>query len=151
MQARIYWQLGPGLVALGVWTLIIGGFLMWLKGVPATPRQGGTLLVASLGGAAASLIAVWFMSMLQVFLGANARSGVIGLHEFEIRDDGLFERTEANETLTKWPSIKSITRHSNFIYVEVGPSAFHIIPRSGFSTGAEFENCLEELKRRTRK
>ena len=150
MQGRMFWQWKQGLLSLAFWTLLIAGFLAWSKGVPKTPQQSLTLLIASAGGGVGAIVFIWLMSMLQVYFGSNARSGVTGVHDFEIRDEGLFERTEANETLTKWASVKSVSRHGDFIYVEVGPALFHVIPRNSFGSEAEFLRCLKALQRRVR-
>ena len=148
MQARLYWQWKEGLFALAVWAAIIGAVLVWMKGFPKSPQQGLTLFIASVAGACGSLVFIWLMSMAQIYFGSSRRVGVLGPHDFEIRDEGLFERTDANETLTKWPAVKSVLRRGSIIHVEVGPGLFHLIPRNAFQTDEAFESCYLELRRR---
>ena len=145
----MFWNLKQGIGALLVWIVIIGAFLMWAKGVPKSPYQAFVVLVASVGGAIGSLVFIWLMSLIKTYVGAGSTAGILGPHEFELREDGLFERTSANETLTKWSAVKSVTRRSDFIYVEAGPSFFHLIPRRSFATDDAFENWYREVSRRT--
>jgi len=43
--------------------------------------------------------------------------GILGEHNFVLREEGLFEATDVNETLTKWKGIRSIKRYKRYIMV----------------------------------
>jgi YcxB-like protein len=66
----------------------------------------------------------------------------------EIRDDGLFEKTSANEMLTRWGAIHAIQCGRSTIYVEVAPGVFHIIPRKAFPDEAAYREYWKELESR---
>lgn len=96
----------------------------------------GMLLVAALGFAA--------LTVLQV----GALPGILGSHLFEIRRDGLFESTSANQTVTNWSAIRSATRTKHYILVSVAWWMLHCIPRRAFADDAAFEAFYSTLQAR---
>ncbi|MFN7139398.1 MAG: YcxB family protein [Limisphaerales bacterium] len=83
-----------------------------------------------------------------VFSAASAmlqnNRGVLGQHILEITNDGLIERTDANETLHKWAAIQRIISTSRNLYIYTGSENFHLVPKRSFSTDeiAHFEREL---------
>ncbi len=149
IQTKIYWQSKPLFISLIVWTAINTGFLIWLKGMPQTPESAAYLAIAGFGGAMGSIMFIWLAYMLKTYFLANSRDGVLGAHDFDIREDGLFESTSANETLTRWSAVKGIHQYGDYICVEIAPELFHLISRNSFASETEFKQCIQLLKSRT--
>ena len=59
--------------------------------------------------------------------------GILGQHVLEIRDEGLVERTEFNESLHRWPSIYRILSHPGYLYIYVNATSAHMVPKRSFS------------------
>lgn len=61
-------------------------------------------------------------------------------HEYEISEDGLYEKTAANETKTNWNGITDIRRLRHYMLIQIDPGLFHVIPDSSFENEEEFNN-----------
>jgi hypothetical protein len=92
------------------------------------------LLILFLGGVILGLI----------LLMSDRTPGILGEHEFTLKDDGLLETTSVNETLSKWVSISSVTKTKRYIYIRLGLS-FHLIPKNSFQNQAQFDEFWEDL------
>lgn len=76
-----------------------------------------------------SLGSLTLMTWLNLFLGKG--KGIVGGHELEISRDGLWERTEFNESLHKWNGISAVKESRSFYFVRCSESggSFHLIPK----------------------
>lgn len=82
---------------------------------------------------------------------ATKGSGVLGTHHYEIREDGLFEATDVNETLTKWSGIYRAMRNRSNLLICENRKHYHVIPIRAFTdvlaANAFFDELLERVKR----
>lgn len=90
----------------------------------------------------ALLGAIW--TALQV----STMKGILGSHTFEIREDGLFESTCANQTLTNWLVIPRAVRTKRYILVSLTWWLFHLIPRRAFSDATADDAFFAALQQR---
>ncbi len=81
----------------------------------------------------------------------SSKSGVIGSHTFEIRKDGLFVSTSANQTLTYWSAIPCAIRKNHYILVFLSWWIFHCIPRRAFPDSAAYDAFFNALQQRIRR
>jgi hypothetical protein len=93
-----------------------------------------------------------FIAFFQVVLGlANAfipkHRGVVGRHVLEITEQGLVERTDCNETLHRWPSICRILSLWGYVYIYVGDSNSHQVPKRCFSP-SEIDGFVADVRQR---
>jgi hypothetical protein len=72
--------------------------------------------------------------------------GTLGEHKFRISDEGLWESTEYNESLTKWNGIKSIETTKKYIFVFIDTHMAHIIPKRYFKSEEDSENFIDTLR-----
>lgn len=87
--------------------LLVFAFLSWKKGFPSTSIEWLVSITASLiGGVTATIVSVVF-SMLSILLMSTSNNGTLGVHEYSISAEGLYEKTEANEGLSKWEGVYS--------------------------------------------
>jgi hypothetical protein len=74
--------------------------------------------------------------------------GVVGQHEFEIRDDGLVERTEVNESIFKWAGFHKIRSTRNFLIVFVTDNNVQYIPFTCFASPQHAVKFREDITQR---
>jgi hypothetical protein len=76
--------------------------------------------------------------------------GILGAHSFEIRDAGLFESTDANETLQRWHAVRKVVRTRRHLFVLIGPHLVlaHVIPLRAFPDAAAADAFYCELQLR---
>ena len=103
-------------------------------------------VAATIGATLIMLALVSFGILVSVFL-ANFTPGVLCEHKFVLRDDGLFESTEVNETLTRWKGIGSIKKYKKGIIVWIGIGV-HSIPRKYFDSQEQYEEFGSQLYER---
>ncbi|GGC64836.1 YcxB family protein [Undibacterium terreum] len=94
------------------------------------------------GGIAASVFTV-VSNLLRTLFTVGKDSDVLGVHHYSISEQGLEERTTANETLHTWKSIQSITKLPGCILIRINSYLFHIVPRRAFATDEEFNSFYQ--------
>jgi len=94
---------------------------------------------------------VWvvFMSMLLTVCMTMFRKyrGFLGEHELEVRDEGLVERTDVNESLHRWSGFHKIVKTTRYLYIYVTDNNVHIVPRRCFASEQEQRAFLDEIQR----
>src|SRR5665213_1961298 len=76
--------------------------------------------------------------------------GFLGEHELEIRDDGLVERTDVNESLHRWTGFHKIIVTGRYLYIYVTDNNVHIVPRRHFASELELKAFRDEIERHIR-
>ena len=74
--------------------------------------------------------------------------GLLGQHELEIRDDGLVERTDVNESLHRWTGFHKVVTTRRFLYIYVTDSNFHIVPKKSFASKPDALLFQSEIEKR---
>jgi hypothetical protein len=77
--------------------------------------------------------------------------GFLGKHELEIRDEGLVERTDINESLHRWAGFHKIVLTRRHLFIYVTDTNAHVVPRRCFASEPEMLAFRDELLRRTAK
>jgi len=110
------------------------------------------LLAKAIGaGVVATLSLGVVLALTMAFLLAGTffkNTGALGEHELEIKNEGLFERTEANETLSRWSAFHKVFATRRALYIFVTDTTFHAIPRRFFSTPEHMRDFQSEIQRR---
>ncbi len=73
--------------------------------------------------------------------------GVLGEHELEIRDDGLVERTDVNESVHRWAGFHKIITKRGYLFIYVTDANAHIVPRRFFASEQAERAFRDELER----
>jgi hypothetical protein len=73
--------------------------------------------------------------------------GFLGDHELEIRDDGLVERTDVNESVHRWAGFHKIVTTGRYLYIYVTDNNVHIVPRRYFASEQEQRAFQEEIRK----
>jgi hypothetical protein len=92
-----------------------------------------------------AIIILFIFSTVAVLLSSSKKNGILGTHHFEILENGLFETTEANETLTKWTAISKVKQSKSLLYIQVSSFQIHIIPKNSFETEDGFLDFAKTL------
>lgn len=90
--------------------------------------------------------ALFFLIVFLSALFAKPTGGRVGKREFLLEENGILEKTESKEELTKWIGINSIIKTQKVISIWLLTPRLHVLlPRNCFSSQEaydEFWNCL---------
>lgn len=84
---------------------------------------------------------------LNALFKSYKNSGVICEHTFNVTDDGLFEKTEYNETLHSWSGIDRVYIRGKYVIILLHSNQCHILPFRDFSSRGDikkFKGLVEE-------
>jgi YcxB-like protein len=133
-------------VTIGVIAFAVATFILLKHGSPETARNWMILVVASLGGGVGGMLAGIIISMVLILTTSSKANGILGEHEYEITPEGLLEKTNANEGLSRWSGIQEVRKAGSFILFRISGYLFHIIPRRSFETDEDFHEFLGMAK-----
>ena len=103
--------------------------------------------------------AVFFTGMMFCFVGTVTMvlmfctvmfkkfRGFLGDHELEIREDGLAERTDVNESVHRWAGFHKVVTTGRYLYIYVTDNNVHIVPRRFFTSEQEQRAFQDEIQR----
>lgn len=115
-------------------SLFMFGFICWKNGIPQTQGNWVATIISSFSvGLLAMLIGTAF-SMVAILLMSSTKNGTLGLHEYTLTEQGLYEKTSANEGLNKWAGITKIRVTNSYIIFQISACHFHIVPIRSFET-----------------
>lgn len=90
------------------------------------------------------------VGVLYVTFTPRLRYGILGSHGLEIREGGLFESTEFNETLYRWPAVDRVLRFLDRTFVQFGGGNWLVIPDRDFAAAADATVFANEIRRRAK-
>jgi hypothetical protein len=88
------------------------------------------------------------MSLMACMITFRRYKGLLGHHELEIRDEGLVERTDVNESLHRWSGFHKIASTGRYLFIYVTDNNVHVVPRRYFASKGEQQAFRDELERR---
>jgi len=106
--------------------------------------------VVVLAGVMFVLMSMFQVAFQFVWMVVNKNRGVLGEHEIEIRDEGLVERTDVNESTHRWSGFHKIKRTSKFLFIFVTDNIVHYVPMRCFSSNEDARRFQEEIEKRWR-
>jgi len=125
-----------------------------------TTLTGAEAKDASLVAKVITVIAVYvafasFFFLLQAVaallnISFRKHRGVLGRHTLQITDEGLIERTDVNEAITKWAGLHKVASGPKYLYIYVTESNAHIVPKRYF-TSHGIEGFAGEIRTRMAK
>jgi hypothetical protein len=137
--------------------VLIGFFIIVSFAVAANDLRGPEMSTRSISFKI--FYAVFFTVTMSSFVAAvtlaltscvvlfKKNRGFLGDHELEIRDEGLFERTEVNESLHRWAGFHKIVTTRRHLYIFVTDNNVHVVPRRYFASPQEERAFRDELER----
>lgn len=94
-----------------------------------------------------SLLVMLVMLMMVSMVMVKKYRGFLGEHELEIREEGLMERTDVNESVHRWAGFDKIVHTSKYLYIYVTDHNFHIVPLKYFGSETAELAFRDELER----
>jgi hypothetical protein len=92
-------------------------------------------------------VGVFTMLAIGTMVMVKKYRGFLGEHELEIREDGLMERTDVNESLNRWAGFHKIVRTTRYLYIYVTDNSYHIVPLKYFGSEAEERTFRDEMEK----
>ena len=121
--------------------------LSMTRKTPASGIEYGAIALTAVIFVLGAAVLMFLLNLVVIVLASRESNGVLGLHEYQVREDGLMEITSANETLTKWGGATALHRSSNFVYIQVAPGLFHLFPRRCFPSDESMELFWKSIQR----
>lgn len=141
----------------GINWLVFGIVWIWVASIAAraegfspTPESIAVMVISTTYVALVVFAVLLLVGLVFSLPSISKRSGVLGVHDFWIREDGLMEQTSANETLTRWTAIRKTFRTRRYIYLRINLWLYHVIPRRGFGSAAGYEAFWNALRQHLR-
>jgi magnesium-transporting ATPase (P-type) len=122
--------------------LLTFGFIVWIIGMPITENDWIAALLGSVGGGIAAILFGIVFSIISILLMPSSKNGIFGEHEYTISQEGLYERTSANEGLTKWTGITEVRVVGSYLIFQISGYLFHIIPARSFESDESFKEYI---------
>ena len=85
-----------------------------------------------------------------LYLYSRKNRSVLTRHVIELRDEGLYEATQFNQSMFFWPGIVKAVRLVGYVAVYVTPHIAHIIPKRAFSSPSDVEEFIQTIRRKMR-
>lgn len=118
-------------------------FILWKNGLEETVRNWRIVAMSSLAGGIAGMLIGLAISLVFIVFTSTKSNGILGFHEYEVTPDGLLEKTEANEGLSKWAGIQEVRKAGPFLLFKISGYLFHIVPKRSFGSEEEFQEFFE--------
>ncbi|MBJ9993632.1 YcxB family protein [Paenibacillus sp. S28] len=74
------------------------------------------------------------------------KPGLLGEHTITLADEGIIENTSVNESIHKWPGIRSIEHNDEYIFIFLNQTMAHIIPKRAFESSETAAVFLKEAQ-----
>lgn len=103
----------------------MSGMYFYRKGLSQSTSQIVAQLLHNAEIAVAVAVSMTLLTIILTILSSIKKAGALGEHKYFLKENGLLEFTEANETLVKWNSIKSIIKTNKFVLVQINWYLFH--------------------------
>jgi hypothetical protein len=107
------------------------------------------LLIGLTTVALATVLALYLSCRLLAAIPTEG-SGVLGYHSITISTEGIRESTAVNEGLHRWEGVTDCSEDRDLLYLVIGRSLVHAIPKRAFDTAGEamaFLDLARELQR----
>lgn len=133
-------------ISILITAIFVFMFLIWWKGIPQTLNSTIAIFLGSIGGGIIGTLAGIIFSFLYVLIMPMKNNGIFGEHEYTITQEGLYEKTVANEGLSKWEGIVRVVMVKSYLLFQISDYLFHIVPKSSFDTSEEFYKFSNHAK-----
>jgi hypothetical protein len=123
----------------------IFGYVSYAKGLPESYEQWKIVILGSFSGGLIATLVYFSWCIVSVLIFSKESNGVLGKHEYEVRAEGLFEKTIANETLNRWGSLGKVTVAGPNLLLQVSGYLYHVFPKRCFESDEAFNNFKKVL------
>ena len=128
--------------SIAILSLLLLLFLCWSNGIPDSSRGWLVLVFSSVFGGMFGVLFGFVYCLVMILLTSKKKDGVLGEHEYSISEDGLYEKTLANEGTSNWNGVQKINVYGNYLLFQIPGNMFHILKRSDFDNTEHFEKFI---------
>jgi len=105
---------------------------------------------------AVAFMAVMFSAVFWLFISliivisllSRRRGNILSAHTLEITDDGIVEQTAQTRNETRWAGIQKLVLKRRYLFLYVGPSAAHVIPRRAAADEVTWQEIVAQCRQR---
>lgn len=108
------------------------------------------IYIVFVSGVAFTVMALFQVAFQFLWMLLNKNRGVLGRHEIEIRDEGLIERTDVNESTHRWSGFHKVKRTRKFLFIFVTDNIVHYVPVRSFPSNEDAIRFQNEIEKRWR-
>ena len=119
-------------------SLFVFTYIAWTNGLPQSSKSWLNILLSSIAGGVIGLLGGFVFSMVSILFMSTKKNGILGIHEYTLTPEGLYEETKANKSLNKWKGINKVYIVSSYILFQISGYLFHIIPKRSFESSEDF-------------
>ena len=126
------------LVVVGVFAAGVFIYLLFRT----QPDEAGSVVSAAgvaIAAGFAGFVTMFLISLVFIVLTSSQENGVLGKHTYWLTEEGLHERTAANEGLQRWQGFQAVVKSNDFIILRINSYLVHVIPRRAFTSEQAFE------------
>lgn len=87
-------------------------------------------------------------ALLAIYSGKH--QGLVGEHILEIHDEGLFERTEFNQSVHRWSGFAKVLQTRKLLLIYVTDALVHVVPMRAFPSKQQARAFVEEIEKRVK-
>jgi hypothetical protein len=94
----------------------------------------------------AGVVFLLSLAPIALLVALRRHRGLVGEHVLEIREAGLAERTDVNESLHRWAGFHKLISTRKYFYIFVTDAMVHVVPKRAFATKDEacaFQTAIE--------
>ena len=117
------------------------------KGVPTSVQTWMVTLIAALFCGALGFVIALAISLAFMLFAAREKNGILGRHTYELEPEGLRERTDTNETLSKWSGVHSIRTLGAYLIIRISSYLYHVIPTRHFPDAASKDAFIAQARK----
>ena len=127
-------------IALGVLS-----YLVYDRGMPDDVVVWMVMVTGSLLTGFVATLVYFLWCIATVLMVSKVSNGILGKHEYQCQQDGLFEKTIANETLHKWGALGHVRQVGSLLLLQVSGYQYHVFPRHSFENQAQMDAFRQQL------
>lgn len=129
-------------VTILVISVFVFGYICWKNGIPQTQSNWIVITIGSVGGGVFGMLFGVICSIISILLMSSRHNGILGHHEYTLTDEGLHEKTSANEGVSKWAGVTKVKVTGPYLLFQIAGYLFHIVPARSFETKEQFSEFV---------
>lgn len=120
-----------------------------LHSTPGLRSFGHVVFIGFSAAVTVSVVFVPFLAMvIAISLFSRRRGNILTEHTLQITDEGIVEQTSQTRHETRWPGVQKLGVTPRHLFLYLGPSAAHVIPRRAASDEAMWQRIVAACRTR---
>lgn len=77
----------------------------------------------------------------------NQDGGITGRHKLSLKSDAVTDQAGSGKTKTRWADVHKLVATNSYLYIYIGDTSAHIVPKRAFESEAEFRKFVDTAMR----